>query len=183
MLGPNGALVALRQAGILPLLTVPLVLKKHAGKFSVVAGGAIDAQHEAIARKIKSLMGNDTIYLRLGHEADEGYPWSYTGHDGAEPNPANPADYRAAWGRIASIYNKTLPGAKMVWNVLKNTRQKVTDCYPGDAVVDIISIDVYDNGSGGFCDSATAPGWLKMGLGSFDAATGVSNPSPQRGLG
>jgi len=174
VLRPDGAVAVLKQAGVQVLLTVPLVTKNDAGRFDRVARGEIDAKHQAVADKIKSLIGEETIYLRLGHEADEGYPWSYTGHGGSGPNPADPADYRAAWGRIASIYKKTLPNAKMVWNVLKNTRQKIGDYYPGDEVVDIISIDVYDNGSGGFCDSATAPGWVKMGLGSYDPQTGVS---------
>ena len=160
VLGPQGAVVALQQAGVLILLTVPLVTQHDAGKFGWVAGGAIDSQHEAVANKLKSLIGDGPIYLRLGHEADEGYPWSYTGHHGSGPDPANPAEYRAAWSRIAAIYKKTLPGAKLVWNVLKNTRQKITDYYPGDEAVDIISIDVYDNGFGGFCNSATSPGWV-----------------------
>lgn len=174
VLQPKGALVALHKAGLLPLMTVPLVIKDDAGQFQKVAEGKIDAGHQAVANKIKEIMGADKIYLRLGHEADEGYPWSYTGHKGSAPDPANPEHYKAAWARIAKIYKSTVPGAKMVWNVLKNTRQKVANYYPGDEVVDLISIDVYDNGSGGFCNSATAPGWLKMGLGAFDPQTGVS---------
>jgi hypothetical protein len=174
VLRPDGAVASLKQAGVRVLLTVPLVTKNHAGQFALVARGEIDAHHQAVANKIKSLMDNETIYLRLGHEADGGYPWSYTGHGGAGPNPANAAEYRAAWGRIASIYKRSMPDAIMVWNVLKNTRQKIADYYPGDTVVDIISIDVYDNGFGGYCDSATAPGWVKTGLGSFNPQSGVS---------
>lgn len=168
---PTGAVPVLKNAGIEILLTVPLVTKADAGKFAMVASGGIDAKHQAVADKIKSLIGNGRIYLRLGHEADEGYPWSYTGNGAAN---AVPAEYKAAWSRIARIYKNTLPGAKMVWNVLKNTRGKITDFYPGDDAVDILSIDIYDNGSGGYCNSATSTGWVNFCKGDYNPATGVS---------
>jgi hypothetical protein len=174
VLAPTGAVAMLLDKGIVPLLTVPLVIKADAGKFALVAGGGRDTEHQTIAQTIKSVVKGRLIYLRLGHEADEGYPWSYTGHDGAAPDPAVPKDYRDAWARIAQIYKKAIPSAKMVWNVLKNTRQKITDYYPGDAVVDVLSVDVYDNGHGGYCDSATSPGWVKYCKGAFDPTTGVS---------
>lgn len=170
---PSGAVAAFLSKGIYPVMTVPMVTKADAGKFSMVASGGIDAKHLAIAKKIASVTQGRPIYLRLGHEADEGYPWSYTGNDGAE-DPANPATYRAAWGRIASIYHNNVPGAIMVWNVLKNTRLKVADYYPGDGVVDVISIDIYDNGSGGYCDSPTSPGWNNFCFGGYNAAAGTS---------
>ncbi|MFO1243267.1 MAG: glycosyl hydrolase [Rickettsiales bacterium] len=173
VLQPNGAVAAMLNNGIYPVMTVPLVTKADAGKFSMVATGGIDAQHTAIAKKIASVTQGRPIYLRLGHEADEGYPWSYTGNDGAE-DPADPATYRAAWGRIATIYHNNVPGAIMVWNVLKNTRLRPVDYYPGDGVVDVLSIDIYDNGSGGYCDSPTGAAWTKMCYGAFNAAAGTS---------
>lgn len=78
----DGGLTAAITAGILPLLTVPLVIKADAGKFKYVAEGNIDAKHQNVANKIKSITGKNSVYLRLGHEADNGYPWSYTKHDG-----------------------------------------------------------------------------------------------------
>lgn len=175
VLDPTGGPATVSQHGIMPTLTIPIVTRFDAGKFSMVAGGGVDVHHQAIANKIKTSMGGRRIYLRIGHEADEGYPWSYTGHDGdGQPNPANPAEYKAAWRRIAQIYKDTVPNSKIVWNVLKNTRQKVTDYYPGDDIVDIISIDVYDNGSGGYCNSATSPGWINFCRGDYNPATGVS---------
>ncbi len=175
VLQSTGAVAAYKNANIHILLTVPLVIAADRGRFQYVANGGIDSKHQAIANKIKTIVGTGPIYLRLGHEADEGYPWSYTGHGGSDPDPAIHTEYQDAWNRIAHIYKTTLPGAKMVWNVLKNTRQRVTDYYPGDVNVDIISIDVYDNGSGGYCDSETSAGWVNICRGSYDAATGVSN--------
>jgi len=176
VLGANGAVARLIDHGIDPVLTVPLVTLADAGKFAFVAAGTIDAQHQAVADKIHGVVGSHRIYLRLGHEADEGYPWSYVNHDGAgQPDPAVPADYKAAWRRIASIYRATIPGARMVWNRLKSGHdQPITAYYPGDDVVDIISVDVYDNGSGGYCDAATAPGWLNLCYGSYNASTGMA---------
>ncbi len=171
VLRPDGAVRAFSEAGICPVLTVPLVTLQDFMKFGMVASGGIDAKHQAIANKIKEAIGDGVIYLRLGHEADEGYPWSYTNPDVA---PANPAEYKAAWGRISKIYKTTIPNARIVWNVLKNTRLSVKDYYPGSDVVDVISIDPYDNGSGGFCDSATSRGWVNMCYGSYDPASGKS---------
>lgn len=171
----NGAVLALKNSGIQILLTIPLVTKADAGKFAYVAGGAIDAKHQAVADKIRTLIGNGRIYLRLGHEADEGYPWSYTNHGGiGQPDPANPSDYKAAWSRIARLYKNTLPGAKIVWNVLKNTRQRIGDYYPGDDVVDIISVDIYDNGSGGYCNSPQSSAWNNFCRGFYNPSTGIS---------
>ncbi len=170
VLRPDGAVRSFSQNGICPVLTVPLVTEADYMKFDMVAGGGIDAEHLAIARKIHEAIGEGTIYLRLGHEADEGYPWSYT-------NPgdiADPATYKAAWSRIAKIYKAEIPNARIVWNVLKNTRQRIRDYYPGSDVVDILSIDPYDNGAGGFCDGPASPGWVNMCYGGYNAATGES---------
>lgn len=182
VLRSDGALKGLLDADIIPVMTVPLVVCTDEGKFSMVASGAIDASHTAIADKIASVTQGRLIYLRLGHEADSGYPWSYTAHaqtntacgTDTQPDPAIATDYVAAWRRIAAIYHSHVPGAKLVWNVLKNTRQKITDYYPGDDVVDVLSVDIYDNGSGGWCNSATSSGWLNFCLGSFNSGAGTS---------
>ena len=170
VLGPDGAVRQLSQHGICPVLTVPLVTKADFMRFDMVAAGGIDREHQLVAAKIQDAIAGGTIYLRVGHEADEGYPWSYTNQGRA----ADPGQYRAAWRRIAAIYRHAVPSARIVWNVLKNTRLKVTDYYPGDDVVDVISIDVYDNGSGGYCDAANSPGWLNYCYGNYNAGTGIS---------
>ncbi len=174
VLKPDGALVKLKGSGIEMLLAIPLVTKADAGKFAMVATGVIDAKHQAVANKIKSYIGDGSIYIRLGWEADQGYPWSFNNHDGVgQPNPANPVDYRNAWSRIARIYKTTLPGSKLVWNKLKEARSDLRAYYPGDDAVDVISLDLYDNGfSGGYCSSATSIGWIQGCLGNYDAATG-----------
>lgn len=165
-------LAAFKAAGLTNVFSIPLVNKADAGRFAHVAAGGIDAPHQAIANRLRQIMGTGRIYLRLGWESDHGYPWSISGHDGVgQPDPALPADYIAAWRRIASIYKSTLPGAVMVWNTLKNPPVNWARYYPGDDVVGLISIDLYDNGAGGFFSSNNAA-WKSFGLGSYDAATG-----------
>lgn len=165
-------LPVLRSAGFIPILSIPLVNKRDAGRFAEVADGSIDRYHQAIADRLREIMDRDRIYLRLGWESDKGYPWSIREHKGdGQPDPAKPDDYRGAWQRIARIYRETVPGAVMVWNTLKNPPVKWGTYYPGDDVVDIISIDLYDNGSGGNF-TADNKSWKAMGLGSFDAASG-----------
>jgi hypothetical protein len=165
-------LAAFRRAGLVPILSIPLMTKADAGRFAYVAAGRIDHHHRAVARRLRQIMGNDRIYLRLGWEGDHGYPWSVSGHDGVgRPDPAAPADYIPAWRRIARLYRDAVPGALMVWNCLKRPRVDWADYYPGDDVVDIISMDIYDNGTGGYFTADNAI-WQKFGLGSYNPATG-----------
>ncbi len=165
-------LAAFKAAGLTNIFSIPLVKKADAGKFAYVAAGNIDAPHQAIATRLRQIMGSGRIYIRLGWESDHGYPWSISLHGGVgQPDPAIPADYIAAWRRIALIYKSKLPGAVMVWNTLKDPPINWAGYYPGDDVVGLISIDLYDNGAGGFFTSDNAA-WKTFGLGSYDAATG-----------
>jgi hypothetical protein len=165
-------LAAFWQAGLVPILSIPLVTKADAGRFAYVAAGKIDRHHRAVARRLRQIMGSDRIYLRLGWEGDYGYPWSVSGHEGAgQPDPAVPADYVGAWRRIARLYRDAVPGAVMVWNCVKRPRVPWADYYPGDDVVDIVSIDIYDNGNGGYFTGDNAA-WRKLGLGFYDPTTG-----------
>jgi hypothetical protein len=165
-------LAAFRQAGLVPILSVPLVTQADAGRFAHVAAGKIDRHHRAVAQRLRQIMGRERIYLRLGWEGDYGYPWSVSGHEGAgQPDPAVPANYIAAWRRVAKIYREAVPGALMVWNCVKRPRVAWAAYYPGNDVVDIVSIDLYDNGTGGYFTADNAA-WRKLGLGSYDTATG-----------
>ena len=165
-------LAAFKTTSLTNIFSIPLVKKADAGKFAYVAAGNIDAPHQAIATRLRQIMGSGRIYIRLGWESDHGYPWSISLHGGVgQPDPAIPADYIAAWRRIALIYKSKLPGAVMVWNTLKDPPINWAGYYPGDDVVGLISIDLYDNGAGGFFTSDNAA-WKTFGLGSYDAATG-----------
>ena len=81
---------------------------------------------------------------------------------GSASRTGDTADYIAAWRRIALIYKNTVPGAVMVWNTLKNPPVNWARYYPGDDVVGLVSIDLYDNGAGGFF-SADNAAWKNSG--------------------
>jgi hypothetical protein len=184
------------------IVTMPLMNYTHQSNFSYVAtcpdGDTLIQTHLALAQKIKTAIGVRTIYMRLGHEANAGdtfdisttstpnikerYPWHFK-------NPitgvmANAADYKAAWRRIARIYQNALGSqVKMVWNLVwqHDTYTQVGNYYPGDAAatpdyVDVVSLDVYDNGNPYFVNSDA--NWTKT-LGNYDA---VTNGGQARGL-
>lgn len=170
-IGPNGSVKGIMDAGAIPVLGVPVLTNADFMRFDLAASGSLDDEHQAIADRIAQAVGNKKIYIRVGWETDEGYPWSYTNGSPPGTPDADPSVYKASWRRIAAIYKNTVPNSVIVWNVLKNTRKAVRDYYPGDDLVDVISIDIYD-GYGGTCENATK--WAQNCLGSYNPDTGVS---------
>ena len=83
-------LAAFKAAGLTNIFSIPLVKQADAGRFAYVAAGGIDTQHQAIATRLRKIMGTGRIYIRLGWESDHGYPWSISGHEGVgQPDPAH----------------------------------------------------------------------------------------------
>ncbi len=155
-------------AGYKVTLTVPLVAEESAGAFGTCANTTnFDSYHRALANRIKNEVGTSVIYLRLGHEATRGYPWSYVNE--GQPN-ANPTDYKNCWNKVSHIYKDAVPNAQMVWNHLKNHNVPMGNYYPGDDAVDVIGIDPYDNCSWTGCVDSDAQ-WTKF-LGSYNPSTG-----------
>jgi len=114
--------------------------------------------YQANANEIKAIYGTassaDTIYVRIGWEANQGYQWSFD-------MGTTPDEYIPAWRKIALIWKNTCPNAKIVWNIIKSGKSNLASYYPGDDVVDIISLDMYDNGyQGGYI--TTEAQWQKQ---------------------
>ena len=89
-------------------------------------------------------MGNAVI--RLGHEMNG--TWY---HDGLGNDPAQYGDWTAYWARIVTAM-RSVPGARFLfdWNVNAGYRNiPLASYYPGDSVVDVIGVDVYDSGMPG----------------------------------
>jgi Glycosyl hydrolase family 26 len=164
----GGTLERVTERGLTVALAVPLLAKEDAGDFRKVAEGGLDDVHRDVARRIHEIVGPERIYVRLGWEANRGYPWSYSG---AGEN-ADPQVYKDAYRRIASIYKAELPGARIVWNHLKRHTVPIADYYPGDNVVDVIGIDPYDNCQGGGCVDSDEE-WRRF-LGGYDPKTGMA---------
>jgi hypothetical protein len=178
------------------VITIPLMNYTDRDDFAHVATcpdtDELIVAHTAIANKINTAIGTRTVYLRLGHEANAGnnadvesrpdaspyrYPWHFLSQAGVF---ATPADYIAAWARIANLY-KTIIGstqAKLVWNLVwqHDTYLRLGRYYPGDSVVDVIGLDIYDNGN--FYVINSDANWLRT-LGDY--AAGVNGGSA-RGL-
>ena len=167
-LKPGGTLENVTARGMTVALAVPLVSVADSGDFAKVARGDLDEPHRAVARRIREIVGSRPIYLRLGWEANRGYPWSYSGPDGN----ADPDEYKGAYRRIAEIYKQEVPGAKIVWNHLKKHTVPIADYYPGDDVVDVVGIDPYDNCQGTGCVDSERQ-W-KQFLGHYDPDTGMA---------
>ncbi|MGE3835768.1 MAG: glycosyl hydrolase [Acidimicrobiia bacterium] len=82
--------------------------------------------------------------IRIGWEANgHWYPWSVYG------SATNQALYAQAFRRLALLIKGRIPGAKIDWNGVylgawDDTWDDFEACYPGDDVVDIVSVDFYD---------------------------------------
>ena len=108
-----------------------------------VAAGKHDAIYVSAANKLAQY-GMLGVELRLGHEMDgDWYPWR------AHPGSGLEANFAAAFRRIVTVMRQAQPTNKWVW-VWNPTEHKFTDraylerLWPGDAYVDQIGIDCYD---------------------------------------
>jgi hypothetical protein len=109
------------------------------------ADGAYDGYARRFAANLVAAgMGN--AVLRLGHEMNTG-----ENHDSLGPNPAQYRDWADYWARIVRAM-RSVPGAHFLfdWNVNAGYRDiPLASYYPGNDVVDMIGIDIYDSGMPG----------------------------------
>jgi hypothetical protein len=152
------------RADVTTALTVPLRVST-AGRESQQSGGAqriradlqavADGQHDAAYRTLGERLvtaGHPHTIIRLGHEADiEFYPWSIRN--------GNEDVYIAAFRHVVGVL-RGIPGNEFVIDYQGNgsfaqsytsprtgIEQPYGDAaYPGDDVVDIIGVDVYNRG-------------------------------------
>jgi hypothetical protein len=130
-------------------IAVPLLCLPNARQYVEGARGDFDSYHVANARKLALIFGTNMVVIRLGWEANAGYPWSW--QDGAVQTantPETAAAYKACWNRIAAIYRAELPGAVLEFNCLRNITRPLALWAPESA--DIYSVDAYDSFTGSF---------------------------------
>jgi hypothetical protein len=125
-----------RKTGLPIMFSIPM-LPKSVGTLAEGARGAYDEQFRQIARSlIKG--GHGGASLRIGWEFNgDWYPWKIS---------SDPPAFRAYFRRIVAVI-RSVPGAKfkIVWNPSAGTgRVKPDDAYPGDDVVDMVGLDVYN---------------------------------------
>lgn len=109
------------------------------------AAGRYDRYARQLATTLVSAGMGDAV-IRLGHEMNG--TWY---HDSLGNDPAQYGDWTAYWARIVEVM-RSVPGADFLfdWNVNAGYRPiPFARYYPGDGVVDVIGIDIYDSGMPG----------------------------------
>jgi len=102
------------------------------------AAGSYDSDYIAVAKAFQQYGVLSNIF-RIGWEFDGNwFSWSSNGHE---------ADYAACYRRIVQVMRATVPGNrwKFDWNPTANAKMAtLIATYPGDDVVDYITVDIYD---------------------------------------
>jgi glycosyl hydrolase family 26 len=121
------------------VLGVPII-PYSGGSLQIGATGAYNGYFQALARKLVRLRLGNAI-LRLGWEFSGGwYPWSVHSNDEA-------TQFAEYWRQIVTTMRATAPALKFDWNPAHGWRPfDINLAYPGNAYVDYIGMDVYDQG-------------------------------------
>ena len=124
------------------VLGVPMIPTDHGspvGSLEGGASGAHDDQFKTLARTLVSYGQGDAV-LRVGWEFNASwYPWAVT-------DPQSAQHYAAYFRRIVDAM-RGVPGAdfRFVWNPTPGSSPvDLALAYPGDAYVDYVGLDVYD---------------------------------------
>jgi hypothetical protein len=143
----RGTLQATYDAGFIPALAIPFFIIAEARRYDRLAAGDFDAQHRSIAKKVATISQGRLIYLRLAWETNEGYPHSWIEQSLGQEIPDDATwqtYYRTGFTRIARIYRQEVPGCKIVWNHLRNTRRDTDKYEPARDAYDVLGMDVYN---------------------------------------
>jgi hypothetical protein len=100
------------------------------------ASGAWDDAYRQVARQLVDA-GHADAHLRLGWEFDGAwYPWSAQG--------GNHDVYKEAFRHVAAVFESVNPDFVIEWNAAREDFPTIGPlAYPGDDVVDVMSMDVY----------------------------------------
>lgn len=118
------------------MFSVPLATKQDRS-LANVAAGKYDAIYLGVAKAIASRYPGAIIRIGWEFNADW-YSWSAMGRA---------QDYIAAYRRVANIFKSVSSDFTIDWCPVQGFSAKMpaTDAYPGDDVVDVISMDVYND--------------------------------------
>ncbi|WP_144444136.1 glycoside hydrolase family 26 protein [Caballeronia arationis] len=140
------------------VMSVPLLLPSDHG-FATVTSGKVDHAFASLATNIKAIGRPEQVIIRLGWEHNgKWYPWNAL---------KDPEGYKAAYRRVVNVMRKVAPGLRFDWTTDFQSHSSFDwqSAYPGDDVVDIMSMDVYDEYHKGWDDMLDA----RTGLQSFRA--------------
>jgi hypothetical protein len=148
------------------LMNIPLF--PQGGNIWDIASGQENWHFREIAEKIAAnaddvAAPDGSLYVRTGWEV--GGDWFAWGQQAEQ----DPAAFRQAFRQVAETFKAVDPDFKMVWDVAWD-QGDTSKYYPGDDVVDVMSIDVFWHpewrGSDGAqawqktLENGTGPGWL-----------------------
>jgi hypothetical protein len=161
------------------VVSVPMTLWKS-GSNSQGASGAYDGYFRRVAQNLKD-GGLGNAILRVGWEFDGDWlQWAAF---------KDPDAYKRNFRRIVTTMQSVSPGFRIDWTSNINGGKAVDSLYPGDDVVDIIGMDVYDQS---FSSSQKDPAarWQQMLTGTnglewqrdFAKAHGKTMSYPEWGL-
>ncbi|TDT40931.1 glycosyl hydrolase family 26 [Streptomyces sp. BK208] len=172
-----------RQADRMLVLNVPMMERneEHVGDREVRqllrqgAAGRFDRHFRALAERLVALKVPDTV-LVLGWEMNG---TTYTHRCGPDPEA-----WKAYWNRIVTTM-RAVPGQKFRFDFAPSRGRDAvpwTQCYPGDATVDIIGMDSYDQPRGmSFDEQVGEPYGLQAHV-DFAKAHGKPVSYPEWGL-
>jgi hypothetical protein len=138
---------------------VPMLISGHT--FADCYNGNDDATYQDVAQTIAARDPNGVI--RIGHEMNGGYDYQMNGPAGSA------AEFVLCYQQLVQIFRSVSPGFTFVWNPGAGASGgDFTTTYPGDAYVDYVSFDIYEDA------------WIAQ---SFDAADRWSYFLDDGGLG
>ena len=131
-----------------------------------VAAGKHDATFTAIAETIVEHQTQDInplLYVRLGWEANNEYPWKISSGPDNEFDQKLAADYVDAFQHVATLFRSVDDRFRIEWNQnyskadANGVFYDLNEIYPGDEYVDVVGVDAYNvNRFSGQDDPVTA---------------------------
>jgi hypothetical protein len=110
--------------------------------FAACAAGMDDSHFATLGANLVR-EGRGDSYIRLGWEANGNwYAWN-------AGNAASAQEWIQCFQREVTALRSKAPNVKIDWNMNADTKTpasgNATDIYPGDAYVDVVGVDFYDN--------------------------------------
>lgn len=137
-----------------PLMKRPLKGRKDSMSLADGADGLYDKHWREIGSILNKLPQEtlDNIVLRIGHEMTGAwFAWGTTRKGEKKGDPQLSREFAGYWRRIHSSINSRLKYKRVRYDFNFSGNHGIGDalmCYPGSQYVDIISTDMYANGSG-----------------------------------
>jgi len=137
--------------GYVPLIDWNIAIGP-AQRYSAIAAGSGDTYLSQVANAAKSL--GHTVYLRPWPEMNLNFVSYQVTPSGSLPDGGTPAQFIAAWRHLVTLFRQRgATNVKWVFNPTADTytgTTVVSTIWPGSAYVDVLGLDGYNWGNGGW---------------------------------